>query len=676
MTGPKGFDPDSRRSMVMNVTQLVRQLLDGYEQREEAKSHWLQKDGIQNCWDARKDAKKGNKWKCVIELIEENGKSFLTITDYGTWGLTGKRLSQKELETEDQPVHERWSRFENLAFANDDIPDKELLGSRGRGKFIFIGISLSNQTFYETLRDDGVYRLGNRILEKTDSPTVAEEGEKAREILKQNTGGLLKPLNHVGTRIIIPDPDPEVVKDFKDGHMEEFIGDTWWEIIEKFNAEIILKDGKNERKVNSFFSDIPKKPKNKNQKILIKENIMIHPLDLRIKKIFLFYDKERTFDERYRGIAVQRAGMNICRLSLEELGPNLSTHITGYVTCERNFDHEMRRCEGQEHYDFMWNRIPARYLKALLIQEYRKFAEEQLGWRALKAQKAQQGQKNAESRALRAANRVAKDIGFGRGGTKVKKPQPPGPPRPKPHKEIQIQLDNPVFPDSDTMRVNYDQSLKSIKARISNNSKHDIQVKARIVIKSVERGDVIEHIYKSDIDVKSNTTSEYFGKDVLKITKQDYSPGHYKISADIVLLTPFEKLRKGYKLDKSEISFYVEQDPPEGGVFEEFVRVVDFDYLPEPKDKLRCVHVMGSKPNTYKLEYNGNHNDCEEYGKEEDTLSQYLYRLSLPELCSIDIENEWKLLFKDSDIIEPIRVIERTNEIIGEFTTSTWMAKI
>ena len=99
-------------------------------------------------------------------------------------------------------------------------------------------------TYYETRRDDGVYRIGRRRVERLGSKTIhAEETDSppASQVLEDQTG--LKPITHVGTRIIIPDPEDEVIEDFKDGTMSQFISETWWEIIEKYNAEIIVKVG-------------------------------------------------------------------------------------------------------------------------------------------------------------------------------------------------------------------------------------------------------------------------------------------------------------------------------------------------------------------------------------------------------------------------------------------------
>ena len=137
------FDKSSKQLMAVNFPKIVNDIIEQYEKLEESPSHWVQKDGIQNCWDARKNIKnKDKKWKCTIELHEKGDKKIVTITDVGTWGLTGKRLDNQEM-LKDQPIEQRWCRFENYAFQNENTKDKHLLGSRGRGKFVFSGTSNS-----------------------------------------------------------------------------------------------------------------------------------------------------------------------------------------------------------------------------------------------------------------------------------------------------------------------------------------------------------------------------------------------------------------------------------------------------------------------------------------------------------------------------------------------------
>ncbi|MEW6041362.1 MAG: hypothetical protein AB1633_07565, partial [Elusimicrobiota bacterium] len=224
------------RRTVRNWPEDVRAIVDGYRAYTTV-SHAVQKDAIQNSWSARKN-KKGKDWAFVFELVETADRKFLLMTDKGTTGLTGKILKPEEYE-HDLPGEERWGRFEGVAFTQPRV--ERTLGSRGRGKFIFVGASKEYTILYDTLRDDNTYRFGFRTVVRTESPVAAYDGEEGKKKLKEMTGNLIQPLSTVGTRVIIVNPVDELLDSIKSGGFARHIGETWWEIILKYNAEIKVK---------------------------------------------------------------------------------------------------------------------------------------------------------------------------------------------------------------------------------------------------------------------------------------------------------------------------------------------------------------------------------------------------------------------------------------------------
>ena len=56
----------------------------------------LQKDAVQNAWDARIDKNRGEKWKCQFDLINVGKNILLTITDEGTKGLIGTKFDTQD----------------------------------------------------------------------------------------------------------------------------------------------------------------------------------------------------------------------------------------------------------------------------------------------------------------------------------------------------------------------------------------------------------------------------------------------------------------------------------------------------------------------------------------------------------------------------------------------------
>ena len=147
------------RRTVRNWPEDVRAIVDGYRAYTTI-SHAVQKDAIQNGWSVRKNGK-GAGWGFTFELLEAVGKKFLIMADNGTKGLTGKVLTPEEYDN-DLPGDERWGRFEGVAFTQPRA--ERTLGSRGRGKFIFVGASKEHTILYDTLREDGSYRFGFRTV--------------------------------------------------------------------------------------------------------------------------------------------------------------------------------------------------------------------------------------------------------------------------------------------------------------------------------------------------------------------------------------------------------------------------------------------------------------------------------------------------------------------------------
>jgi hypothetical protein len=103
------IDLSRARSTVINWPVQVESIVDGYRGYRGI-SHGVQKDAIQNAWDARKDRKHANDWSISFELLKsKGGRRYFTITDKGTTGLTGKVLEPEELENDLPPI-ERWGR--------------------------------------------------------------------------------------------------------------------------------------------------------------------------------------------------------------------------------------------------------------------------------------------------------------------------------------------------------------------------------------------------------------------------------------------------------------------------------------------------------------------------------------------------------------------------------------
>ena len=166
--------------------------------------HGVQKDAIQNAVDAAKGRGAVN---VKFDLIENAAGRFVTITDSNTSGLTGPVLRDVAEYDKELPDDYHWARFEAFAFTKED---PNAIGARGQGKFVFLRAAKSYTMYYDTLRKDGISRLGATQAQRTGCPILPAkddapwEGAHAAALLKAECG--LDSLGTIGARIIIVDP--------------------------------------------------------------------------------------------------------------------------------------------------------------------------------------------------------------------------------------------------------------------------------------------------------------------------------------------------------------------------------------------------------------------------------------------------------------------------------------
>ena len=310
------------RETPVNWSVILKSIVDGYEGTTSI-AHGVQKDGIQNGWDAR-ISDKGEGWSFKFELLEGSENTYLIMTDAGTTGLTGKVI-EKEGYLSGLPKEERWAAFEGYGYTKEDIKKKRALGSRGRGKFIFVGSSSKNYLLYDTLTIDGNYRFGARKIDETGNPVIHYDEDHGRKKLLEVTHGALTPQERVGTRVIIVDPIPEIVEATRSGALEFMIGETWWEIIGKYNARIVIAyDGvEHVVKVPPEF-DFPKKDAG-TKKVWLRHGIkkQFGDVNTEVRTLHIVCDPGVKVHEDLRGISIQRDKMKICSEQHTSLPPHI-----------------------------------------------------------------------------------------------------------------------------------------------------------------------------------------------------------------------------------------------------------------------------------------------------------------------------------------------------------------
>jgi len=640
------------RRTVRNWPEDVKAIADGYREHTTI-PHAVQKDAIQNGWSARKN-KRGKGWGFTFELIEGDARRFLLMTDDGTTGLTGRVLTPEEYE-HDLPDEERWGRFEAVAFTQPRA--ERTLGSRGRGKFIFVGASKEYTILYDTFRDDGIYRFGFRTVTRTESPVHARDEDAGKETLSKITGGLIAPISSVGTRVIIVNPVNELVEDIKDGKFLRYIGETWWEIILKYNANIKLRAFGQEQTASIPTEFSLPEDDSKRFKVWVRENQRIRTGlgEFRIKKLHIVYNNSGPVPEDIRGVAIQRDGMKICSIGPQYLGREIAERLYGYITFDSDTEEALLVDEGIDHYAYDFRRALPGAVKRFVEDEMTRFAQEKLGFGFDAREVRRQQQRNAERRALVAINRFAKEVGIGigpgrrggggRGGVRTPK-------------EIYIEADDMNFPRLGDLRVNYRETISNIKARVVNNSAIEAIVRFKLFVRFYDRP--IKTYAEQDITIPPWHSSNYIGPYQETFQQTDFpDTGRYTVVAKIVSLRDEDK---GAELDVENRSFYLEEDPPERGLFEK-CEPLEF---PERARMIMAECLTGERGGLI-LQYNLNHPAQEAVQNQEEDLAAYLIWLMGHEMCRYDLLQESPVLFDSGDKDNPDAVLRKTLRKIGEF---------
>ena len=640
------------RRTVRNWPEDIRAIVDGYRAYTTI-SHAVQKDAIQNGWSARKN-KKGAGWGFTFELLEAAGKKFFIMMDSGTTGLTGKVLTAEEYD-KDLPGDERWGRFEAVAFTQPRA--ERTLGSRGRGKFIFVGASKELTILYDTLREDGSYRFGFRTVIRTESPIMAYDNDEGKKKLREMTGDLIPPLLDAGTRVIIVEPLDEITNDVKSGKFLRFIGETWWEVIRNYHVVIKLKaDGKETTATIPEEFDL-KEEDSKKVKIWIKKNQKVPTAfgEFRVRNLHLVYNSDGNVPEDIRGVAIQRDGMKIDMIEPRYMGREIAERLCGYINFDSDTEEALLEDEGIEHYSYDYRRALPGAIKRLIEDEMLRFAQEKLGYGVDAREVRRQQQRNAERRALTAVNSFARALGIGTG---------PGPTREgtggeRTPKKIRIQLEDLSLPRPTDLRVNYGESVKNIKMRVINENGRDVDLRVKFFLRYYDK--VMRVFAEQDITLKANSVSEELGPFEVECKESDFpDSGKYTVVARIISLMDEDK---GVELDYKTKSYYLEEDPPMRGLFE---RCEAFGFPDEEPIMFWMGYSEYGSERGLILYYNINHPGYVPVSESEEDLAEYIIRIAGQEICRFDLMQETPVLFTDEQKDDPQEVLKQERKVLGE----------
>ena len=530
-----------------NTDQLgdLRKLVDQYE-NSPAKGivHGFQKDLIQNSIGARRNNTKLNSnWEILIELTKIKGKYCIVATDKYTTGLTGKAYSDSAVREKIKeggewfrdgksqiPAEENLTRFLNLSFSGGG----EGPGSKGQGKGLYNMMSSEENSYkyiFESIQctendEMGDYLCGRKYFDGTQlivdfkTPDHPEDLKSMKDVylkeFKNWTNGEIKPLNHVGTRIIIYGIDEKktyeengsltFIQIFKNSFNENLddienekslynmIQETWWEVIIKKGdkAKFILKykdqtrEVKNDGNLKRIYGV---KKSDKNHIVKQKQNIDIGYNGLKIKKLTFIYFKNGVKGLE-QGIYINRRWMKIGNSISPRYFENAFTEkFYGYVELSKDLEDEILQYENGTHYGFKGRGFMSLYFNKVLREEYNIFKNDcGLGERTYRS----------ESQTLRDSYlHIARRLNFANVSNWAPSRELP---------DFQIKFEK-LTKTSPNWSMNYTDKIGPLKLKLINNEFTELS-SAKILIEFIQENQEPIKIFESEngftIDAKSH----------------------------------------------------------------------------------------------------------------------------------------------------------------------------
>jgi hypothetical protein len=599
------IDWTTARSRPINWIQTCDTIADTYTR---GIAHGVQKDAVQNGVGAIRGA---GPLRFVFELVSNSKGRFLTMTDSGTVGLTGRVLSREEY-AEDLPSDERWGRFESLGFTTAD-PDS--IGARGQGKFVFVAASKGKLIIYDSLRMDGTYRMGYTQAQINDCPMDHADGDDGRRRLGGMTG--LEPLSESGTRVIIVEPVDELVRAVRDGEFLSAIEETWFRLIEKGGADIHVVVGDRDHRAG-VPAPYPVPAQDSDQvKVWGQENVDIRvgAERYRVKRLQVGYRVSARVPEQLRGVAVLHFGMKICAIHMDAAS-EMRDRVFGLIEFDTDLDRELRKTENQRpnHYDLDYRRRVPQAVKAFVEEQLRRFGEAKLGLRMDARARRQRIQEDAERWALQQLSRFATELDLFAGRGPIRRPTNGGL---APDKDIGLVMHGLRFPVPERgPRVNWGERMEGFSVEAFNRTDASRSVAVSVFVLQGNRQVAVSQ--PRDVVNLGAGGRHAYGPLTVEFAKGVFpEPGHYVLRA--LMVDPAD----GTRLDELNRHIWVEEDPPFRAPFD-----IQAASLPAPNENRQwAMHVDGDGHAT--LRYNVDHPTYRYAEGEEADLRLYFLDICL-----------------------------------------------
>ena len=378
---------------VTNMVTIVNNIIEGYGM---GPIRALAQEPVQNS----KDAARGRA-HVEYRLHERHSPDgaviyLLTVTDYNTTGLRGEIRSLEDIQAQEVALGERenWAAFEGMGYTKKEGDDA--LGSRGQGKAAYLYHSDLHMMLYDTLLDDGEYRLGVRRANPVDAvlspPYLTDAARRVVSTQYTTEEGIeiqlgLKPLTQTGTRIIVPYLSQEAVDAIRSGELYRWLQRCWWRALQLgLTVTVVDERGRSQTVlVPAWWESEPwrgRKPRARRY-----ESIRVGDR-LAIKRIVLLYDEslsEADIEDgpsRFHGVQLIRGQQwieTLATATLDCIPRDKRLGFRGFAEFDQRTERELRHAENTQHEQFDRRRSGVKALIAAIEDKVKEFAEEQ-GW--------------------------------------------------------------------------------------------------------------------------------------------------------------------------------------------------------------------------------------------------------------------------------------------------------
>lgn len=224
--------------ILTDYSQMVQNLADDYAALPVDRPEWLMKDIIQNSWDARVDKTNAKGWVFTIRLLKRKSGYIVVLEDEGTSGLTGTMTSEQARELlvsgKDIPARERRVRFLGQAITWGRTQDAA--GGRGQGKGVLLIANNFQTVKFESMSDDGYF--AGALQRNAKGTNLVDDGANADDYSEENYPELTAKRAN-GVRILLDNPDQDLVDALQERTIDQYILASWWPILTT-KAKIVI----------------------------------------------------------------------------------------------------------------------------------------------------------------------------------------------------------------------------------------------------------------------------------------------------------------------------------------------------------------------------------------------------------------------------------------------------